>query len=163
MRQLFREAQDMWLHLYAQVARTGRAEHFVDYNEGLGCWFDAFVFPTGVPEERMQLAALFTDVTEKKRAEVRLWGSEERQQAIADLVPDLVWRSEPGGSTTWYNQRWREYPGQSLEQAVGWAWAEAIHPDDREDAPPPRRPRASSRTAPRSGLWRSLPTRMPDT
>ncbi|WP_445636335.1 histidine kinase [Nostoc sp. DSM 114161] len=72
------------------------------------------------------------DVTEQKRAEVALRESQARLQSIANLVPDLLWDSEPGGSTNWYNQRWMEYTGQTFEQAIGWGWTDAIHPDDRE-------------------------------
>lgn len=72
------------------------------------------------------------DITERKKAEVALRESEARLQAIANLVPDLLWDSEPDGSTNWYNQRWLEYTGQTFEQAIGWGWIDAIHPDDRE-------------------------------
>jgi len=69
---------------------------------------------------------------ERAKAETALQASELRLQLIADLVPDLLWQSEPDGYTNWYNQRWLEYTGQSMEEALGWGWTEAIHPDDRE-------------------------------
>ena len=68
---------------------------------------------------------------ERKKAEAALRESEARVQSIANLVPDLLWDSEPDGSTHWYNQRWMEYTGQTIEQAIGWGWIDAIHPDDR--------------------------------
>ncbi len=69
---------------------------------------------------------------ERAKAEEALSASEVRLQSIADLVPDLLWESEPDGYTTWYNHRWLEYTGQSLKEAIGWGWTKAIHPDDRE-------------------------------
>jgi PAS domain S-box-containing protein len=48
-------------------------------------------------------------------------------------VPDLLWQSAPDGSTDWFNDRWYEYTGQRVEQAVGWDWLNAIHPEDREN------------------------------
>src|SRR5207248_6993091 len=30
------------------------------------------------------------------------------------------------------NQRWLEYTGISSERGLGWAWAEELHPEDRE-------------------------------
>ena len=30
------------------------------------------------------------------------------------------------------NQRWLDYTGMTADQAVGWGWGEAIHPDDRK-------------------------------
>jgi PAS domain S-box-containing protein len=83
--------------------------------------------------------ALIEEVTERTwaameraRAEAALRESKSRLQLIADLVPDLLWSSEPNGSTTWYNHRWLEYTGQSLADALDWGWLYAIHPDDRE-------------------------------
>jgi PAS domain-containing protein len=52
------------------------------------------------------------DITERKQAEEALRESEKRFDSIANLVPDLLWASEPDGSTDWHNQRWLEYTGQ---------------------------------------------------
>lgn len=60
--------------------------------------------------------------------------SKKRFQSIVNLVPDLLWDSDPDGSTNWYNERWLEYTGQTFEQAIGWGWIDTIHPDDREDS-----------------------------
>ncbi len=82
-----------------------------------------------------------SDVTERRRAEEALYASQERLResearfrAVANIVPDLLWSSEPDGAMVWYNERWLEYTGQSLAEAVGWGWTEAIHPEDREAA-----------------------------
>ncbi|GBF06049.1 hypothetical protein DAERI_070047 [Deinococcus aerius] len=76
--------------------------------------------------------AVSYDITERKRAEAALQASETRFRAVANLVPDLLWESLPDGFTTWYNQRWLEYTGQTFEQATGWGWTDAVHPEDRE-------------------------------
>jgi two-component system sensor histidine kinase VicK len=78
------------------------------------------------------VATTTKDITDIKKAEESLRESEKRFDSIANLVPDLLWASEPDGSTNWYNQRWLEYTGQRFEDALGWGWAEAIHLDDRE-------------------------------
>ncbi|MCP2014552.1 PAS domain S-box-containing protein [Deinococcus sp. HSC-46F16] len=69
---------------------------------------------------------------ERTRTEEARRASEARFRAVANLVPDLLWESQPDGFTSWYNQRWLEYTGQTSEQASGWGWADAIHPEDRE-------------------------------
>ena len=69
---------------------------------------------------------------ERARAEEALRETQKRFESIANLVPDLLWDSEPDGSTNWYNLRWLEYTGQLFEEAIGWGWTDAIHPDDRE-------------------------------
>lgn len=69
---------------------------------------------------------------ERTRADEALSQSQKRFQSIANLVPDLLWDSEPDGFSNWYNNRWLEYTGQGFEAAIGWGWVDAIHPDDRE-------------------------------
>lgn len=70
MRELFPETQDMWLETYAEVVRTGSPVRFVGYNKGLNRWYNVYAFPTNASKEKKQLAALFSDVTDKKRAEL---------------------------------------------------------------------------------------------
>lgn len=117
-----------WLELYDRVVRTGQPERYENYVSDLDRWFEVFVSH----KENDRFMVLFTDTTVRKIQEIALRESEERLQAVAKIVPDILWSSEPDGSTTWYNQRWMDYTGQTFEQAVDWGWVEAIHPDDRE-------------------------------
>jgi PAS domain S-box-containing protein len=71
------------------------------------------------------------DVTDRKRAEAALRESEERFRAVANLVPDLLWRNDLRTGADWYNRRWLEYTGRSMEEASGEGWLDVIHPDDR--------------------------------
>jgi two-component system CheB/CheR fusion protein len=76
----------------------------------------------------------FTNLTPLTRAQLALRQSEERFRAIANLVPELLWSSEPNGGGSWFNQRWLDYTGQTLDQAQGDGWAQAVHPDDRKES-----------------------------
>jgi PAS domain S-box-containing protein len=49
---------------------------------------------------------------------------------IIDAIPTLAWSARPDGSADFFNLRWLEYTGLSAEQAIGWGWKVAIHPDD---------------------------------
>lgn len=57
--------------------------------------------------------------------------SEAKFRAIANLVPDLLWRNDTQGITTWYNQRWFDYTGQTPAESFDKGWLRAIHPDDQ--------------------------------
>ncbi|MGR4863943.1 sensor histidine kinase [Caulobacter sp. LARHSG274] len=58
--------------------------------------------------------------------------SETSFRAIADVVPDLLWRADNVGQVTWCNSRWYDYTGQDLQAALGAGWIDALHPDDRD-------------------------------
>src|SRR5215472_13618233 len=56
---------------------------------------------------------------------------EERLRLMVDQIPALVWSKLPDGSLDFFNQRFREYTGLSLEEGLGWGWIRVFHPDDR--------------------------------
>lgn len=45
-------------------------------------------------------------------------------------MPDLVWTASADGAFEYTNQRWYILTGLTVEQTLGWAWLQAIHPDD---------------------------------
>lgn len=53
-------------------------------------------------------------------------------RALVDTIPVLVWQASTDGSAEFFNRRWLEYTGLSFEEARGWKWDAAIHPDDRK-------------------------------
>jgi PAS domain S-box-containing protein len=57
--------------------------------------------------------------------------SQARFQAVAELVPDLLWRAGADGHADWFNRRWSEYTGQVDHEALGAGWVQRLHPDDR--------------------------------
>jgi PAS domain S-box-containing protein len=56
-------------------------------------------------------------------------GSERRYRALAQAVPHIVWTARPDGAVDYFNQRWFEYTGRSVEQASG-SWLGILHADD---------------------------------
>jgi PAS domain S-box-containing protein len=71
------------------------------------------------------------DVTRRREVEDALRESEARFRAVANLVPDLLWQSRPDGSSDWFNDRWYAYTGQTPDEAAGWGWTKAVHPEER--------------------------------
>jgi PAS domain S-box-containing protein len=69
------------------------------------------------------------DISDRKRAEAALRESQECLQAMANGIPQLVWMAKPDGHIFWYNQRWYEYTGTTLEQMQGWGWHSVHDPD----------------------------------
>lgn len=53
---------------------------------------------------------------------------------LADLVPQMVWMCTPEGSNLYFNQRWVDYTGMTLEESYGEGWNKPFHPEEREAA-----------------------------
>lgn len=51
-----------------------------------------------------------------------------------DSVPTIIWITNPEGYCTYLNQQWYTFTGQTREQAEGFGWLDATHPDDKEMA-----------------------------
>jgi PAS domain S-box-containing protein len=55
---------------------------------------------------------------------------EDSFSGVLNALPGLVWTAVPDGPIDFVNQRFCEYTGLSIEEAAGWGWQTAIHPED---------------------------------
>src|SRR5262250_1348660 len=91
-----------------------------------------FASRDGVARNRgCQMVRNNTDIEERERAEEPLRSSEGNLAAIVNTIPTAAWTTRPDGYCDFLNRVWLDYAGMTVEQAQGWEWAEAIHPDDR--------------------------------
>ncbi len=120
-----------WIEIYGNVAKTGKALRFTEGSDALERWFDAHAFKIG-GETGNKVAILFSDITGRKKAEIRLRESEFRFRDLADQSPIIIFIIEPNEDATisYWNKAWLEYTGQTFEQALGRAWDGIVHPDD---------------------------------
>jgi PAS domain S-box-containing protein len=65
------------------------------------------------------------DITEIKR-------TQENYKTLADNISQFAWMTDSTGWILWYNQRWFDYTGTTLEQVQGWGWQKILHPDHVE-------------------------------
>ncbi|HXQ34248.1 MAG TPA: PAS domain-containing protein [Anaerolineales bacterium] len=59
--------------------------------------------------------------------------SEDFLWTMIDKIPTLAWSCWPDGTTEFLNQRWLDYTGLSMEEALGWGWKAVIHAEDLEN------------------------------
>lgn len=55
---------------------------------------------------------------------------EEWLIALSGSLPTLIWCSGSDGLCTYFNQRWLDFTGRTMEESVGDGWARDLHPDD---------------------------------
>lgn len=60
--------------------------------------------------------------------------SEAKFRTLANLIPQLVWMCTPDGLNVYFNQRWVDYTGLTLEESYGKGWNTPFHPDDKQRA-----------------------------
>jgi PAS domain S-box-containing protein len=69
------------------------------------------------------------DSSARGLAEKALLEREARFRDMANNISQLAWMADKDGSIFWYNQRWFDYTGTTLEEMAGWGWKKVHHPD----------------------------------
>jgi PAS domain S-box-containing protein len=72
------------------------------------------------------------DISDRKQAQIALGQQEAQFRTLADNIAQLAWMADESGSIFWYNQRWFDYTGTTLEDMRGWGWHNVHHPDHAE-------------------------------
>jgi PAS domain S-box-containing protein len=80
--------------------------------------------------EPVQMVGIDTDVTERKHTQQVLEESEARFRFMADAAPVLMWVSDASKACTFFNQGWLRFTGRTMDQELGFGWAEGVHPED---------------------------------
>lgn len=70
-----------------------------------------------------------TDLRESRGLRRALDESRQQFVALADNIPQLAWMADSTGYIFWYNARWFEYTGTTLDQMEGWGWQKVHHPE----------------------------------
>jgi PAS domain S-box-containing protein len=119
-----------------QIERTLRLgeDHLVEYRlvlpEGPIRWVEGrgklFRDAAGHPQ---RMIGVCTDVTSRREAEAAVRESEDRFRNLADNIAQFAWMADQSGWLFWYNQRWFDYTGTTLEEMQGWGWQKVHHPD----------------------------------
>lgn len=94
-----------------------------------GRWWEVNAYP-----KNGGVSVYFRDITERKRAALKLFESEQRYSLVAKATQDLIWDWDIRTDRVYFNEALTTvflYP-RSDQQDVFASWAGHIHPDDRE-------------------------------
>jgi PAS domain S-box-containing protein len=80
---------------------------------------------------------IFRDITDRKEMEEKLRASELHFHQLVDAMPQIAFTATADGVLDYFNEKWFEYTGLSVEQTYGPndAWTAALHPEERKDIP----------------------------
>jgi PAS domain S-box-containing protein len=105
---------------YAVEFRIVRPDHSIRWIAAKG---DVVRNQFGHP---VRMAGVNFDVTDRKEAE-------EKFRLLANNMPQLAWMTDHEGKAFWFNQRWLDYTGLTLEEANGSGWKTILHPVERKE------------------------------
>ncbi len=122
-----RKAHPELFETYARVTRTGQPEQFAFEFKPLGLLLQIAVYRP----QPGHFAAVFENVTERKRAERMLSQSEERFRAIAEFSPDIISIFDRQGRITFNSAAARKIHGYKSGELEKHTTFDLIHPEDR--------------------------------
>ena len=123
------------LDLWAKALATGEpfdAEYRLRTTHGDYRWVRAWAAARFNPQGQiLRWYGTLEDIQDRKLAEAALEVSVQEFRDLADYSPVMIWVSDETGSTTFLNELWYQKTGQTVADALGAGWLEAVHPDDR--------------------------------
>lgn len=127
--ELVPDIEKHWLETYGRVARTGEAVRFENNVAPINRWFDIYAVRVGAGSP--QIAVVFRDITERKRAEERLRTSEEWLRQATEAGQVFVWEIDLTAQTAKFSENVERVLGFPLPTSLEDNFA-ALHPEDRE-------------------------------
>ena len=111
-----------WWETLSRVAQTGVSERGELYAESMKSWYNFYIFNTDNADCR-QVAAVFDDITKRKRAE------QERERFLS-VGSDLQVITGNNGFFQWVSPTFERTLGWTVDEMISHPWADFIHPDD---------------------------------
>jgi len=117
-----------------QAIDTGQpveAEWRVSWPDGSIHWIfgrvQVFKDEAGQPS---RMSGINIDITERMLAQQAIEESEARFRNMADTAPVMIWVVDENQNCIYINSQYLDFSGRTLEQELGFGWAENIHPED---------------------------------
>ncbi|MCX7014681.1 MAG: PAS domain S-box protein [Candidatus Sumerlaeota bacterium] len=110
-REIHPEAESTWLGTFAEVASTGKPAHFEGYSHAFG----KFVEATAFCPEKGKCAVIFSDITQRKRAEESL----QRLATVVEQTSEAIVVTDLTGAIQYVNPAFARITGYAREEAIG--------------------------------------------
>jgi len=110
---------------FGNVAFTQEPIHTEYYSQYLNKWFYASAYSP----QNGYVALVFTDITERKKAEDKLKESEQLYRSIGELIPFGIWETDPQGGVTYQSQSFFDMVGMSFDEVKQFGWLSRYRPE----------------------------------
>ncbi len=120
------------LDVFERVWRTGIPEHHPAsfyHDQKVAAWYENFVYklPTG------EVVDVYDDITDRKRAEEALRGSEEKYRRIVETANEGILLADEDFLVTYVNQKLADMLGCLPEEIIGKQLGHFMFPEDLAD------------------------------
>lgn len=112
-------------------AKPYSIEHRCRRADGVYRWFQVRALP--VLDQRGQITGWYVvlvDIDDAKRSEEAMRANERNLALTINTIPVLAWSATADGYADFFNEHYLDYVGLSADEARGWGWTSAVHPDD---------------------------------
>lgn len=114
-----------------QLGANGEEISFLSGEGSEQRWGQLFAWPIRDADGAVhELQVIVLDVTEHRRLQAELAESEARFRVLGDSAPVMLWMSGRDARCTFFNQRWLEFTGRTMDAELGEGWIEGVHPED---------------------------------
>ena len=115
-RELIPHLDPWWIETYARLVETGEPIRFERYAQALDRWYSVSAFARG----KDQFAALYDDITSRKKAEQALRATESRFRTLVQNVRDYaIFMIDPSGIITEWTEGAERVMGYGAQEAIG--------------------------------------------
>ncbi len=122
--------------ILARIRAGERVGQFVTVRQRKdGSLVDVFITVSPVLDENGQVigaSKIARDAEHFLSTQQLLEASERRFRLLADNISQFAWIAGADGLIGWYNRRWFDYTGTTLDEMEGWGWTKVHHPDHVE-------------------------------
>ncbi|MBF0228445.1 MAG: response regulator [Desulfamplus sp.] len=118
-----------WIETYGKVALTGEPALFDNYSAQIDKYFEVTAFRPA----KNQFACIFTDITERKKAEDALKLSREQFELAVNGSNDGIWDWNLRDNALYISPKWKEQLGYEDNELVNEynTFENNLHPDDK--------------------------------
>lgn len=127
IRDVLPDTEDYWIEIFGKVAITGESIAYENYSRELGKYYDTWVFSP----QKNQFAVIFSDITERKKAEEALREGDKYFRALFDQSSFGVAKLDSqSGKFLKVNQRYCDLLGYTVEEMCNLDVQSITHEDE---------------------------------